>query len=437
MSFPIWIALAGALLLVMAFSAAYFRQLPITSSAIYLGVGLMLGPTGIGAIAVDFNSESTVIEHLTEIAVIVSLFVGGLNLRLPLNAPEWRAVYRLAGPLMIATIAAVAVLAHFMLGFPWAAAFLLGSVLAPTDPVLAGTVTVNHSRDHDRMRYGLSGEAGLNDGAAFPFVVFSLLWLEHGHVGAWVADWAMWRLIWAVPVGLLCGYFLGKGLSRVAIHLRTRNPSAGAPGDFVALALIAISYAAAEAIGAWGFLSVFAAGLGFRQEEKALSEVDAARNADVPAEALAAAGGNDGDPRAPAQPVGNMFAEIITFGGTAERLLEMLLVVLLGICLGTYWDWRALPVALILFVVIRPLFSQLVLIGTPTSPSQRWLIGWFGIRGLGSLYYLAYALNHTKAAIPAGLAGVALTVVALSVAAHGISSPLLHFYEKRRRKRSR
>jgi len=435
MSFPIWIALAGALLLVMAFFAAHVRQLPVTSSAIYLGVGLMLGPAGIGVIAVDFSSESTVIEHLTEIAVIISLFVGGLNLRLPLNAPEWRAVYRLAGPLMVATIAGVAVVAHFLLGFPWAAAFLMGSVLAPTDPVLAGMVTVNHSRDHDRMRYGLSGEAGFNDGAAFPFVIFSLLWMEHGHVGGWVVDWAMWRLVWAVPVGLLCGYFLGKGLSHVGIHLRTRNPSTGAPGDFLALALIAISYTAAEAIGAWGFLSVFAAGLGFRHGEKAHSEEDGTRDADVPAEAGAAAGGDDEESRPPSQPVGNMFAEIITFGGTAERLLEMMLVVLLGICLGTYWDWRALPVALILFVVIRPLFSQLVLLGTPTSRSQRWLIGWFGIRGLGSLYYLAYALNHTKVAIPAGVAGVALTVVALSVAAHGISSPLLHFYETWRKNR--
>jgi len=430
MSFPIWIALAGALLLVMAFSATYFRHLPITSSAIYLGVGLLLGPVGFGAIAVDFSTKSTVIEHLTEIAVIISLFVGGLNLRLPLKAPEWRAVYRLAGPLMVATIGGVAVLAHYLLGFPWAAAFLLGAILAPTDPVLAGMVTVNDSSDHDRMRYGLSGEAGFNDGAAFPFVIFSLLWLEHGHVGGWVAGWAMWRLVWAVPAGLLCGYLLGKGLSHVAIHLRTRNPGIGSPGDFLALALIAISYTAAEAIGSWGFLSVFAAGLGFRHGEIALSGRRGADDANVPAEAVAAAGGNDEDPHHPAKPVGKLFAEIITFGGTAERLLEMLLVVLLGICLGTYWDSRALTVALILFVVIRPLFSQWVLAGTPTSRSQRWLIGWFGIRGLGSVYYLAYALNHSKVALPGDLAGVALSVVALSVAVHGVSSPLLYFYEK-------
>lgn len=423
MNFPSWIALAGVVLLIMAFSAAYVRRLPVTSSAIYLALGLILGPAGMGVIHVDFSSESTVVEHLTEIAVIISLFVGGLNLRLPLNHLAWRAAYRLAGPLMLASILGVAILGHYFASLSWPVAFLLGSILAPTDPVLASMVTVNDSSDHDRMRYGLSGEAGFNDGAAFPFVIFSLLWLEHGTVGNWVTGWALWRLLWAIPIGLLCGYVLGKGLGRLAMHLRTRNPHTGAPGDFLALALIAISYVAGEWVGAWGFLSVFAAGLGFRHSEIAVSETHA--DSSVPAEAK-----TGGSPSHPAKSVGNMVGEIISFGSTAERLLEMLVVVLLGICLGTYWDWRALPVAFGLFVFVRPVFTWLALIGTDTRRSQRWLMGWFGIRGLGSLYYLAYAINHTREPVPAELAGITLSVVALSVMAHGITSPLLHFYEK-------
>ncbi len=427
MSFHSWLALAGVLLLIMAFSAAYVRRLPVTSSAVYLGVGLLLGPAGYGVIQIDFSSEKTVVEHLTEVAVIISLFVGGLNLRLPLTHQAWQAAYRLAGPLMLATIAGVAVLGHYLVGLSWPAAFLLGSILAPTDPVLAAMVTVNDSRDHDRMRYGLSGEAGFNDGAAFPFVILSLMWMENGNVGDWVGGWAMWRLVWAIPAGLLCGYALGRGLAHVAVHLRTRNPATGTPGDFLALALIAIAYFLAELIGAWGFLSVFAAGLGFRHSEVVISEDRS--DSDQPAEAPS----DDENPSESKESVGHMVREIISFGDTAERLLEMLIVILLGICLGTYWDWRAWPVALGLFVIVRPALTWLTLIGTDTSPSQRWLIGWFGIRGLGSIYYLAYSLNHTHEAIPAEIATITLSVVALSVIIHGITSPLLHHYERYKR----
>ena len=178
--------LVGALLLLMALSSAYVRRLPITTSTIYLAIGLLISPFGLDLIDVNFVEWRVWFEHLTEIALIVSLFIGGLKLRLPLKNPAWTAAYRLAAPVMFACIAGVAVFAHFVFGFDWAAAFLLGAVLAPTDPVLASTVSVDDASDHDRMRYGLSGEAGFNDGAAFPFVVFALMWAEYGELGSWV-----------------------------------------------------------------------------------------------------------------------------------------------------------------------------------------------------------------------------------------------------------
>jgi NhaP-type Na+/H+ or K+/H+ antiporter len=443
MSLLAWIALAGGLLLGMALSSTYLRRLPVTSSGIYLALGLAISPAWLDLIEIDFVRESVLFEHVTTIAVIVSLFVGGLKLRLPLTHSAWSAAFRLAGPVMIATIAGVAVIAHYGFGLGLPAAFLLGSVLAPTDPVLAGMVTVNDAGDQDRMRYGLSGEAGFNDGAAFPFVVFSLLWLEHGAVGAWAGEWAMHRLLWAVPAGLLLGYGLGKGVSRLAILLRSRNPDSAATGDFLALALIALSYAGAEFIGAWGFLAVFAAGLGFRRTEVETSEAHPApehlasqkpgagnHKPHPPAEDFAANSDSAADQEHPTKAAGNMVAEIISFGDTAERLLEMMMVVLLGICLASYWDWRAVPLALGLFGVVRPLSSLLFLVKSPTRMSQRWLMGWFGIRGIGSLYYLAYSLNHGLDSEAAPLVGLTLSVVALSVFMHGITSPLLEWYER-------
>lgn len=438
MNFLFWLALTGGLLFVMAVLSASLRRMPVTSSTLYLGLGLILGPAGLELVRIDFIRESVVIEHLTAIAVIVSLFVGGLKLRLPLGHASWKAAYRLAGPVMIASIAGVAVVAHALFGIGWPEAFLLGSILAPTDPVLAGMVTVQHAGDHDRMRYGLSGEAGFNDGAAFPFVVFSLMWLHHGSPESWAGGWALHRLLWAVPAGLLTGYVLGKLVARFAIFLRSRNPRTGAPGDFLALSLIAMAYATAEAMGAWGFLAAFAAGLGFRHAEVRVAEKHAAAKAErsdgapphAPLEELVAAPCLNREAGHPTRAAGQMVADIISFGDQAERLLEVVLVLMIGICLSTYWDPRALAIGLALFLVIRPLATLLLLMGTPTHKVQRGLMGWFGIRGIGSLYYLAYSLNHGLGDDPAGLAEIALSVVALSIALHGATSPLLERYEK-------
>ena len=446
MSFLAWIALAGGMLLIMALSAAYLRRLPVTSSFIYLAFGLAVSPAWLDVIRIDFIRESVVLEHLTEIAVIISLFVGGLKLRLPLTDPAWTAAYRLAGPVMIASIAGVAVAAHFLLGFGWPAAFLLGAVLAPTDPVLASSVTVNDAADKDRMRYGLSGEAGFNDGTAFPFVIFALLWMQYDSVGDWTVGWAMHRLVWAVPAGLLAGYWAGKGIGQLAIRLRIRSPGTVAHGDFLAMALIALVYAGAEAIGAWGFLAAFAAGIGFRRTEARttqthpapghLASQEASDSGHLlphpPAEQFAGKAAEEEELKHPTMAAGHMVAEIISFGDTAERLLEMMLVVLLGICLATYWDWRAVPLALTLFIVIRPSFTMLFLLKTRTRVTQRLLMGWFGIRGIGSLYYLSYALNHGLDNQSAELVGITLSVVGLSVALHAITSPLLSIYESKK-----
>jgi NhaP-type Na+/H+ or K+/H+ antiporter len=173
--------------------------------------------------------------------VIVALFFGGLKVRLPLRDPAWVAAVRLSGPVMLATIVGVALCAHLLLGLDPAAAILLGAVLALTDPVLANLVKVDSAADRDRMRYGLSGEAGLNDGAAIPFFVLALSGAEHGGSGSSLGEWALHRRVWAVFAGLLLGFALGRAAGWLAIRLRSRQQDTGAPSDFLALALIALS----------------------------------------------------------------------------------------------------------------------------------------------------------------------------------------------------
>ena len=439
MSFLGWMALAGGVLLLMALSSTYLRTLPISTSAIYLVLGLAIGPLGFDWMRIDLRDELKWFERLTEVSVIVALFVGGLKLRLPLRDPAWIAARRLGGPVMLASIVGVTLCAKLLFGFDTGTSLLIGAVLAPTDPVLAGAVKVSSSADHDRMRYGLSGEAGLNDGMAFPFVVFGLLWAEHGGAEGWITGWALHRLLWAVPAGLLLGFALGQGVGRLAIWLRSRQQDTGAPSDFLALALIALSYVGAELIGAWGFLATFAAGVGLRHAELHVSRKTPHRDQPEmspmphpPSEELVGKNVEAEEMKEPTVAAGVLVAETISFGGTAERLLEVMLVVLVGVLVGIHWDPRAMPLALLLFFVIRPLATWLLLAGTPTTNAQRWMMGWFGIRGIGSLYYLSYALTHgLELSAAEDLAGLTISIVALSIFVHGISAPpLLARYER-------
>jgi len=440
-----WMTAIGLLLLFMALTSAHVRRLPISTSVIYLAVGIGVGPLGFNLLRLDLDSQQTGLETFTEVAVIVSLFVGGLRLRLPLRHASWKLAVRLAGPVMLISIIGVAVAAHLLLGVPPFLALLVGAVLAPTDPVLASAVSVNDAEDHDRVRFALSGEAGLNDGAAFPFVVLALEALRHGGIGSWLGGWFASRILWAIPVGLLVGYLLGVGVGRFAIRLRSRQRDTGAPSDFLALALIALAYVAAERLHAWGFLAVFAAGVGLRHAElRVVAETphpEAPRSpghqkpsdlAHPPAESLVPANVTEEAMQQPAVAAGVLISEALSFGDTVERLLEVMLVVMVGIALSQAWTLPAVGLAAVLFFVVRPLSTQLLLRGTRTSGAQRRLLGWFGIRGIGSLYYLSYALNHgLPTEVADSMVAIVVTVVACSIVVHGVSvTPVLAYYER-------
>lgn len=442
MSFHGWMAMVGLLLMAMALSSAWIKRMPISTAVIYLAVGCVISPWGLDLVRVNLAHPQPWFERCTEVAVILALFVGGLRLRLPLLHPMWRAAYSLASLVMLGSIAAVAAFAHFVFQLDPAMSLLLGAILAPTDPVLAGAVTVDHSQDHDRLRYALSGEAGLNDGAAFPFVVLALLLgpdLDTTGIGGWVAH----RLLWAIPVGLLIGFAMGRSVGRFAISLRTRNRDMQAPTYLLALALIALSYTLAEAVGAWGFLSAFAAGVGLRHAELDVVAATPHPEADLPsaethppAETLVSP--NTVTPHElgkPAVAAGVMVAETFSFGDTMERILEVLLVVIVGVALATHWDWRGILLGVVLVAVIRPLMVAICFAGSSVSWLQRGLIGWFGIRGIGSLYYLSYAFSRgIDGSVATTLADMTVCVIAVSILLHGLSAtPLMDWYNGRQR----
>jgi NhaP-type Na+/H+ or K+/H+ antiporter len=415
----------------MALSRSVLARLPLSTAMLYLAAGFALGPYGAGLLRLDVYEQSAVWERVTEIAVLISLFAAGLKLRAPLLDGRWVLPVRLATLSMTVTVGLVTLLGVFAMGLPLGAAVLLGAILAPTDPVLASDVQVTHAADRDRLRFGLTGEAGLNDGTAFPFVMLGLGLLGLHEMGEMGWRWFAVDLVWAVVSGLAVGAGLGTLVGRLVLHLRRVHREAVGLDDFLALGLIALAYGVALLVHGYGFLAVFAAGLALRRIERRESGGEsppedvaaAAHSAD--AEELA----TDKD-KAPAY----MAQAALGFTEQLERIGEVTVVLLLGGMLS----WHFLPpVALwfipLLFLVIRPLSVYAGLLGSRTTGLQRGMIAWFGIRGIGSVYYLTFAMQHgLPEELSRPLAQLVLATVAVSAVAHGVSvTPLMALYGRR------
>ncbi|HEX8234906.1 MAG TPA: cation:proton antiporter [Abditibacteriaceae bacterium] len=437
MNFNLWFAIAGVLFIGMALSSTLVKRLPLTTSFLYLMAGLVLGPSWLGLISLQPVRDASLLERITEIAVLISLFTAGLKLRVPLRDPLWKLPLRLASLSMMLTVGLVTWAGAALLKLPLGAAMLLGAVLAPTDPVLASDVQVADTQDRDRLRFSLTGEAGLNDGTAFPFVMLGLGLLGLHDIGE--APFYGWRwvaidVIWAITGGLGIGALLGLMIGRLVIYLRREHKEAVGMDDFLALGLIALSYGVALLAHAYGFLAVFAAGLALRATERHFT-------GDQTPEAVS---GETSEPidedlathpeKAPAA----MAQAVLSFNEQLERIGEVGVVVLVGGMMTMRMvppeAWWFIP---LLFFVIRPLAVLAGLVGARASRVQRGLISWFGIRGIGSFYYLTYAIAH---GLPRDLAqrlsALTLTTIAVSIVVHGISvTPLMNFYSRRRKTR--
>ncbi len=415
----------GALLIVMALTESMLKRLPLTTSLLYLGAGVLLGPFAAGMIQADPVALSPVLERVTEVAVIVSLFTAGLKLRLPFSDPLWKLPVRLAVLSMMITILLVTLTGIAWLDLPLGAAVLLGAILAPTDPVLASDVQVEEPWDVERLRFSLTGEAGLNDGMAFPFVMLGLGLLGLHEIGELGWRWLAVDVLWAIGGGIGIGGLLGTAVGHFVIYLRRKHKEATGTDDFLALGLIALSYGVALLCHTYGFLAVFAAGAAIRRIERRQSEETAeareASEGELPEEAAH-------DPiKAPA----HMAKEVLAFNVQVERIGEVGIVVLVGGMLGpAYLAASALWFIPLLLLVIRPVSVWLGLLSTPVTTPQKTLMGWFGIRGVGSIYYLMYGINHELSPeLSHRLTALTLLVVAVSVVLHGVSvTPLMNRY---------
>lgn len=413
MTFSTWLLAAGLLLVFFSVGNGLLSRLPLSPAILYFACGIAIGPIGLGWMAPTPAANGPLLEHLCELAVLVSLFVTGLGVGGTMRTHHWRIPLRLASLGMVVTVALIAGFGYVALGLSWGMALVLGAVLAPTDPVLAGDVQVSDPSDRDRLRFGLTGEAGLNDGAAFPFVMLGLGLLGLHELGAGGWRWLVLDLGWAVGGGIGIGAALGALAGRWLVRRPAGELESGA-GAFLGLGLLAVAYGAALVAATYGFLAVFAAAVA----------VQWTVTSSCPAPA--------GTAGAPVHPHRNLLV-LHRFYDDLESFAEFAIVILLGVL------WASVPflpesllLGALLFLVFRPLSVALALGGVQVERQQKALASWFGIRGVGTLYYVLYVLNHGATGAEAErLLGLAVGVVTLSIVVHGISvTPLMARYRR-------
>lgn len=434
MSFAVWAVVLGALLTTMALSGSMLKRLPLSAAMLYLAVGVALGTAGWGLMAPDPLQHSVLLERVTEIAVVISLFAAGLKLGLPLSSPHWRLPLRLAFVSMSLTVGMIVLIGIFGLGLPLGAAVLLGGILAPTDPVLASDVQVENAGDRDRLRFSLTGEGALNDGAAFPFVMLGLGLLGLHELGPWGWRWWVVDVLWAFGGGLGIGAVLGALIGKLVVYLRSQHQESVGLDEFLALGLIALAYGVALLCHASGFIAVLAAGLALQRVQVPGASPAAALDAASPPVELQRAQATD-----PEHAGAFMMQAVRGFNEQLERIGEVVVVLVVGAMLAYIAaDGATVGFVLVLLLVVRPACVALGLLGAPMQRDQRVLISWFGIRGIGSVYYLMFAINHhLTGPLVQQITTVTLTTVAVSIVLHGISvTPLMDLYAKRKARRA-
>jgi NhaP-type Na+/H+ or K+/H+ antiporter len=384
----------GAMILLVAWLPIVLKSLPLSLPIVCVAIGFILFSFApFSTWAPHPEKTPTLVERGAELIVIVSLMGGGLKIERAVAWKSWNVTWRLLGIAMPLTILLVMLLGHQLLGLGLATTLLFAGSLAPTDPVLAGDVQIAHDENEEEAeaKFALTSEAGLNDALAFPFIHLAIAIAAAGSLsGKVLADWVLTDVLWKLGAGLVVGAALGwlVGLITYRLPAQTRLSKTG--DGFIALGVTLVVYTATEFAHGYGFLAVFIAGLMIRR----------------------AAQGHDFNKR------------LHDFADESERLLMMLLLLLFGgmLAAGLLEDvgWEEAAFAAIMLLVIRPLAGWISLIGVKRPKLELAIISFFGIRGLGSVYYLSYGFNHAAFEYEYSLWGTLGLIIAVSILMHGV-----------------
>jgi sodium/hydrogen antiporter len=389
-----WFLFSGVLFSSIGVLHFSLKKSPITPSMIYLLCGVVAGPLTLGFLNFDVAGKFPMIERVTEIVVIISVFACGLKAKPRFGDRRWRAPLLLASVGMIVSIGLVSVVGYW-LGLSIGAAIMLGSILAPTDPVLASAVQVGDEEDGDSLRFALTAEAGLNDGSAFPFLLLGLGLIGHHALGEFGSRWLLVDIVYKIVAAAIVGFIFAYIGSKLVVRAKSKSQDSFVLDEFFGLGLLFVSYGVCLALDCYGFVAAFVAGVIFRISER--KELEASDE----------------------KPSGT---GIIAFNENIEKVGEFVTIVFIGSLLKlSYFSWQNVVLALSLLFLIRPLSVYLSF--TRLRPIRKNLAAWFGVRGVGSVFYLAYAVNKIGwSGEMEAIYEIVLVTIALSVLLHGATA---------------
>ncbi len=390
---------------------------PLSVPIVLVGLGLAMFLLPVGLPRLDPIASRELVERLTELGVIVALMAAGLKLDRPLGWRSWGTTWRLLAITMPLTIIAVAGLGWAVAGLAPASALLLGAALAPTDPVLASDVQVGEpsiegdapdneeAPEEDEVRFALTSEAGLNDALAFPFTYLAILMAERGtDPSRWLVRWLAVDVAFRIVVGMIVGILLGKLLGKILFgRPEGREGLAAASEGFMVLGATLLAYGLAEILEGYGFLAVFVTAVVLRRSESR-----------------------------------HEYHRVLHgFSNQVEQVFTVLLLLLFGGALAGgllgSLTWAGAGVAALTVLVVRPVAGLVALARGHDDKAERLAISFFGIRGIGSLYYLSYAISEARFEDDRQLWAITGAVILLSIAIHGITStPAMSLLDRRR-----
>ncbi len=398
----------GAATLIMAWLPSLSKKIKVSYPIILILVGFGLFSAGIPLNWPDPNWPDDWVMKISEAIVIISLMGAGLKINRSFNWKNWQGALQLIGITMPLFMLAILWLGMEFLHFSLPAAILLAAVLAPTDPVLAEEVQLTGPRkdneEDTELQFTLTAEAGINDGLAFPFTYMAILVAQ---AGSWeqfaMGEWVLYKVFTKIILGILYGFIIGRivgylleKLPNVA-NIRTRD-------GFLALSTTFFVYGLSELLYGYGFLAVFVAGLTIRRVE--IHEKDFKN-------------------------------KMHNFVGEIERFLLVFWLVLFGgsILNGAFENigWKEITVALLIILVIRPLAGMVGLLGTKISIKERLGISFLGIKGIGSIFYLAWAfVTFGDFTERSQMYAITSLVILFSIVIHGLTAPHIIKYLERK-----
>jgi NhaP-type Na+/H+ or K+/H+ antiporter len=412
--------LVGAAALLAAWLPPFVMRRPLSLPILLIAAGAMIGVAGLGLPRIDPRQHLELTERISELVVIVALMGAGLKIDRPFSWRGWSNALRMVLIAMPLTIAAVAVVGATVAGLGLASTMLLGAVLAPTDPVLASDVQVGEptleegdegdAPPEDEVRVTLTAEGGMNDALAFPFVYLAIRMADGGLGRSGVAEWLLVDVVWKVAIGVAVGLLTGWAVGIIAF--RPPGPLVAlseTPQGFLAVAATLLAYGGAEIVSAYGFVAVFVAAVALRSSERHHE----------------------------------FHRELHGFVEQVENLLVVGVLLVLGAAIGGGgvagdWWWQPIAVAFLVVFVVRPLCGWVALWRAPLARTERWTIAFFGVRGVGSVYYLAYGLSAASFAAEERLWSLTATVLVVSILVHGVSAtPAMERVDEERARRRR